>query len=343
MSSSTVEVSCESFTRFKPICSPTSIPVGIKGMIDEPHHQIICLPGQMSTYAQDAVIITGSGYHILNGFSPTPCGVVPDIGKNLKKEGRIGRFMVAETIEGVKQAKSVKIRKNPLCAREKTLRSEMAGMSSQDQGFSDKKEELRSILEQKEKQLEAEKEKTITWLLSLSKTPDDTYLCAVRNTFTCGTNTQTKPVWCTGVGKQWIMDFGSGKAVLVDGKTGCQHGEYFEYDFEEFVTDSTSLAPLAAKIIHQFEDAEDAELDFSDVACFATGKWREHPETFKALQFEITKKGLQCDLLTPEKEALFGSTSTLTILAPYFPEVNTFLTIELGGGSTQYRMFNRIA
>ena len=337
-----VEVRCAPSTaKFDPLCNPTSLPVGIKQMIGDPANQVICLPGQMTRYHQDAVIITGSGYHILNGFSPMPPGVVPDIGKKLMKEGRVGRFTVAETIEGINRADSVKIRKNPLDVEEKKYRAELAEMSAENgDDVVSKKAQLERILEHKKKQLEAEKKKTITWLLSLSKTPDRTFLCPVRNTFVCGTNIPTKPVWCTGTGKKWVMDFGTGKAVLVDGRTGCQQGEYFEYDFDELVSDPTSLTSLTAKVIQQFEDTE-LELDFQDVACFATGKWREHPDTFKALQGEITKKGIQCDLLTPRKEALFGSVSALTIMAPYFPEVETFFTIELGGGSTQFMMFDR--
>jgi exopolyphosphatase/pppGpp-phosphohydrolase len=260
------------------------------------------------------------------------------------KSGDVPLVTLSQTIESVSNATSVTIRKNPLDKEEQTYKEALA--EAEDEAAATAARECLAEVEKKRaEQLAEEKAKTILWLESLSDDLDHTMVVAVRNLCTLD-GQMRKPVWCTGLsgGEEYVWDIGSGKIVLVSTKTGCQFGDYLEFDFDELTKEK--IRELVEKMVDsqgmtQGTQGTQGTQEMTKVPAFATGKWRGDEAKFVILQKVMTEAGLTCELLTPEKEAFFGSRSTLGLMFPYFPQARNILTIELGGGSTQYMFFKR--
>ena len=301
---------------------PVSVPVGIKEMLSFQENQTIRLKGS----DKNLVVITGSGWHILNALKAL-C-VMED------KSGDVPLVTLSQTIESVSNATSVTIRKNPLDKEEQTYKEALA-KAEDEAAATAAKECLAEVEKKRAEQLAEEKAKTILWLESLSDDLDHTMVVAVRNLCTLD-GQMRKPVWCTGLsgGEEYVWDIGSGKIVLVSTKTGCQFGDYLEFDFDELTKEKIK------ELVEKMLDSQGTQ-GMTKVPAFATGKWRGDEAQFGILQKVMTEAGLTCELLTPEKEAFFGSRSTLGLMFPYFPQARNILTIELGGGSTQYMFFKR--
>lgn len=327
---------------------------GIKAVLANPteEHNIQALP------EGTVVLITGSGYHIANGFTPTPRGVTPAGGRPDLT------VTVEQVMKDIGNADAVKIRKNPLDSEEKELLAKQAELDNhiveletqmpdpnelspdineEIRAMETKLEELKTqrcevmnqlekLTERREAQLEGEKQKTINWLKTYAPNdPSKIRICFVREVLRKGTDEKAKPSWVSGLiksekGVTRVIDFGTTKVSVVDA-TGCftLNEKYDENDWD--------IDGYIARVKEMHPD--------ENIIARMTGKWRENLAESQELIEKLEANGIPAATLVHEKEAEYAALHTLDICAPYFDDAEHIVCQELGGGSWQFTQFRR--
>ena len=336
------------YTTTKP---PQMIPIGFHAMIhDAKNHVQVVLPSTNTC----AVVVMGSGFHAANAFTPPIVGLVPDIGKDdtsSDEESNHGHIVFAsidEICASVSKATSVKIRKNPLDAREKEL-------DPNDQQGRD------ALAAEREEQLSVEKESFKIWLQSLcpADATSTTRVTFVRNVYPMDEKTGTlsevsaKPVWVTGLGVESAIDCGSGKVALVDGTLGTQIGgnkSWLTNDTdppwsqEDVESNAKMIAKLRDENVTGGATTQDGSLASPPTLAYGTGNWRKvHMEKiWPKFQTECAKYNINFNLLSGELEAKYGGISALKLAAPFASSMENWIVLEMGGGSTQISSFEQV-
>ena len=354
------EVSGQSFQQVGPVFTNN---IGLKSILK---HLDKNLRNVAQTDNPDAVIVvTGSGYHIPNGFSKdgmgAPRGIAP-------AKGYPGvDATLAMTIADIQNADSVKIRKNPLDKEAKELDDKIEALDIETGELQeqiptpeedDYDEELaktmtkrlenlmtsrtelmvlRTEVEHKyQVQLADEKGKTVAWLRTLG--PETCHICFVREIVKANSDEELgKPAWASGLIGQlpdktdFVLDFGTQKVAATDSR-GCQT-LYENYDDEGWTIEG---------YIKRVKEC--AFTRGKSVVARLTGGWR-NPEKFEETQDLIAtleEAGIPAATLSIEKEAEYGAKHSLSLIAGYYPDAKEFMVAEYGGGSHQGAHFKRI-
>ena len=333
---------------------------GIKDVLSNPseNHNIDVLPNGC------ILAIIGSGYHIVNGFKPTPRGVVP------AGERPDTTVTLEQTIQDIRNATEVKIRNNPLDKEKNQLTKKLndtiykqTELTNQEQHDEHKYHLLEQEKKEIEKQLKQlanryfnqliqEKQKVTNWLELYSEKPSSINVCFVREVLLRGRDEKAKPSWVSGLiqsendklesdGTDWIsdsplyvtkvIDLGSQKMSVVDESGCCTLNESF--DFETIST--LSFEQYIAQVKEAYPEEK--------IIARLTGKWRNKENETKKLDFisALQKAGIQADTLEHQKEAEYAALHTLNIIGPYYPDADYIFTEELGGGSFQATLFKQ--
>lgn len=302
----------------------------MQAVLDDPEKFSITYPSDAQNEEERLIVIIGSGYHRVNGISPTPEGVSPD-GGAIDTEATL-----QGTIDSIQQGTSVKIRKNPLDKEAKQIQSRLQECADE----LEKKElsQLQASLAEKYKsQLEEEKTKLISWLNSLSKNPKRDRIAFVRNSKLKDTDIPAKPSWAVGVMNEqnlkpernvlMVLDFGTGKVAATMGDGTQPKGFNRKYDNEGYDHQN---------YIDDVKSAFDGE-----IIARLTGGFRKPDSVNKTQELisRLQKNGIQAELLPIEKEAEYASQHALSIVSGYFPDIKYITVVEYGGGSHQGQHF----
>merc|ERR1712093_610595 len=95
------------------------------------------------------------------------------------------------------------------------------------------------------------------------------------------------------------------------------------------------------------EEAQRYHFDLRKVAVRFTGKWRTDGDQRNAKKEAWTRvlnnnNITDVEFLSNAEEARLGSLHSLALVQPYYKNINNFVVIELGGGSHQGGLYQRI-
>ena len=304
----------------------TMIPIGNADMINNnENHRIV------TSSSNANIVAIGSGFHKAMEFVPILQGVTPDIKGEFNAEDPEGKVVFAtlkQVCDSVDKATHLKIRKDPLEAKEKEADGN--------------EEALAALAQEKEARLLTYKNNFKAWVTSLAP-PDameTTRMTFLRNMYPKDETgqyvpTEVKPSWVIGLGVDAALDCGSGKVALVDGVTGAQLGN------EKWDTNEKDARWTIEDIEKNADMCRTLCGDREATIAYGTGNWRkEHmSSTVKPFQDAMAKRKIDFQLLPGALEAKYGGISSLKCAAPYDKTTEEWVVIELGGGSTQISRF----
>ena len=306
------------------------IPIGNADMINNSlNHRAIVDGGGGN------IIIIGSGFHKAMEFAPVISGVTPDIKGAFNAgnaEGKVVFATLQEICNSVDLATSLKLRKDPITAKEQDADPQLL-------------EELR---QERINRLATYKTNFKRWINSLApESMETTRVTFIRNIYPMDDighvlPTKVKAAWVTGLGVEAALDCGSGKVALVDGVTGAQLGGNEKWPTNE------DDARWTSEDIEKYADMCRALCQNGGggggTIAYGTGNWRkEHMATTVApFKAAMSERNIDFNLLPGELEAKFGGISSLKCVVPYDTKTDHWVVMELGGGSTQISRFQRI-
>ena len=307
---------------------PIMISIGYKEMINNTDLHV-----QRTNSNNANIVIIGSGFHKAMEFVPILQGVTPDIKGEFDAEDSKGKVVFAtlkQVCDSVDKATSLKIRKDPLAAKE--------------QEADGNEEALAALAQEKEARLLTYKNNFKAWVTSLAP-PDatkTTHITFIRNIYPMDRDGQyvptiVKPSWVVGLEVDQALDCGSGKVALVDGVTGAQLGN------EKWKTGEKDARWTPKDIETNAETCSKLCGDREFTVAYGTGNWRkDHMQaTVQPFKEALAKRNIDFKLLTGELEAKYGGISSLKCTVPYDKVTKDWVLMELGGGSTQISHFSK--
>jgi hypothetical protein len=295
------------------------------------------------------VIIWGAGWHTLaalkNVNDDSPRGVLV-----AKERIENTNITIADVIDDVKNVTSCKVRVN----------GNKVALSPAD--------------------VKSRKRKVISWLKSLSDSPQFCKVAIVRQLKTVE-GVDVKPAWAAQLLKElnakrssqassplpvasprnnrlrkpkvylglfeYILDIGSDKLAFTDIKGNQLLNCDFDADLNIINSENEDEKFTMRQYIQVFKGKKRG-LDLRKVAVRFTGKFRQIGTEARRTKKEEFIRMLQEENITDietlenSEEARLGSMHCLSLVEPYYPEVNNFVVNELGGGSHQGAEYQRI-
>lgn len=319
-------------TRYHQVAPSLCQSVGIQDVLADPSkHTFVNLSDG------SVIAIIGSGYHIVAAFSGEnggkPRGVIPAGGRPDTT------VTLDQTIEDIRNATSVKIRKNPLDAEKSEIKNALDNLEADDTDATSRQkllDQANDLEKRFEQQLEEEKQKAINWLNTYSDDPTQISACFVREVKRKATETPAKPSWVSGLIKSmhdngvyvdYVIDVGSGKISVVD-ETGC-------CTLNEKYDDNWTIEEYITRVKEAYPD--------KNIIARLTGKWRslENEREKQEIIAALEKADIPTETLAHQKEAEYAALHTLDIVAPYYRDAKHIFTEELGGGSFQATLFEQ--
>ena len=301
---------------YRIVDAPEMIPVGFQKMVnDASNHKLIVRDNDPT---DTRIVVIGSGFHLAVALTPLPVGVTPDIKGPFNSDDQQGKMTFASLEEiciSVNKATSVKIRKNPIDQLEKECDPNNIQL-------------LNEIKDKRSTQLKQYQSNFVAWLKSLSDTPDKTQITFIRNVYPKDPETKkyistnAKPVWCTGLDLDLVLDCGSGKLALVDGVLGTQLQNV------KWNTDLEWTDDVLKENVNKLNELVKGR---KKTVAYGTGNWRKPHmiNTWPKFQQALKTINVDFNLLPGKKEAKFGGISSLKLAAPYVPQCNSWIVVEM--------------
>ena len=301
---------------YRIVDAPEMIPVGFQSMVnDSTNHTLIVRDNDPT---DTRIVVIGSGFHLAVALTPLPVGVTPDIKGPFNSDDQQGKMTFASLEEiciSVNKATSVKIRKNPIDQLEKECDPNNIQL-------------LNEIKDKRSTQLKQYQSNFVAWLKSLSDTPDKTQITFIRNVYPKDPETKkyistnAKPVWCTGLDLDLVLDCGSGKLALVDGVLGTQLQNV------KWNTDLEWTDDVLKENVNKLNELVKGR---KKTVAYGTGNWRKPHmiNTWPKFQQALKTINVEFNLLPGKKEAKFGGISSLKLAAPYVPQCNSWIVVEM--------------
>ena len=301
---------------YRIVDQPECISLGFKKMItDSSNHKLIVRDNDPT---DTRIVVIGSGFHLAVALTPLPVGVTPDIKGPFNSDDQQGKMTFASLEEiciSVNKATSVKIRKNPIDQLEKECDPNNIQL-------------LNEIKDKRSTQLKQYQSNFVAWLKSLSDTPDKTQITFIRNVYPKDPETKkyistnAKPVWCTGLDLDLVLDCGSGKLALVDGVLGTQLQNV------KWNTDLEWTDDVLKENVNKLNELVKGR---KKTVAYGTGNWRKPHmiNTWPKFQQALKTINVDFNLLPGKKEAKFGGISSLKLAAPYVPQCNSWIVVEM--------------
>ena len=298
---------------YRIVDQPECISLGFKKMIQ--NHKLIVRDNDPT---DTRIVVIGSGFHLAVALTPLPVGVTPDIKGPFNSDDQQGKMTFASLEEiciSVNKATSVKIRKNPIDQLEKECDPNNIQL-------------LNEIKDKRSTQLKQYQSNFVAWLKSLSDTPDKTQITFIRNVYPKDPETKkyistnAKPVWCTGLDLDLVLDCGSGKLALVDGVLGTQLQNV------KWNTDLEWTDDVLKENVNKLNELVKGR---KKTVAYGTGNWRKPHmiNTWPKFQQALKTINVEFNLLPGKKEAKFGGISSLKLAAPYVPQCNSWIVVEM--------------
>ena len=301
---------------YRIVDQPECISLGFKKMmLDSSNHKLIVRDNDPT---DTRIVVIGSGFHLAVALTPLPVGVTPDIKGPFNSDDQQGKMTFASLEEiciSVNKATSVKIRKNPIDQLEKECDPNNIQL-------------LNEIKDKRSTQLKQYQSNFVAWLKSLSDTPDKTQITFIRNVYPKDPETKkyistnAKPVWCTGLDLDLVLDCGSGKLALVDGVLGTQLQNV------KWNTDLEWTDDVLKENVNKLNELVKGR---KKTVAYGTGNWRKPHmiNTWPKFQQALKTINVEFNLLPGKKEAKFGGISSLKLAAPYVPQCNSWIVVEM--------------
>ena len=301
---------------YRIVDQPECISLGFKKMItNSSNHKLIVRDNDPT---DTRIVVIGSGFHLAVALTPLPVGVTPDIKGPFNSDDQQGKMTFASLEEiciSVNKATSVKIRKNPIDQLEKECDPNNIQL-------------LNEIKDKRSTQLKQYQSNFVAWLKSLSDTPDKTQITFIRNVYPKDPETKkyistnAKPVWCTGLDLDLVLDCGSGKLALVDGVLGTQLQNV------KWNTDLEWTDDVLKENVNKLNELVKGR---KKTVAYGTGNWRKPHmiNTWPKFQQALKTINVEFNLLPGKKEAKFGGISSLKLAAPYVPQCNSWIVVEM--------------
>ena len=301
---------------YRIVDQPECISLGFQSMVnDSTNHKLIVRDNDPT---DTRIVVIGSGFHLAVALTPLPVGVTPDIKGPFNSDDQQGKMTFASLEEiciSVNKATSVKIRKNPIDQLEKECDPNNIQL-------------LNEIKDKRSTQLKQYQSNFVAWLKSLSDTPDKTQITFIRNVYPKDPETKkyistnAKPVWCTGLDLDLVLDCGSGKLALVDGVLGTQLQNV------KWNTDLEWTDDVLKENVNKLNELVKGR---KKTVAYGTGNWRKPHmiNTWPKFQQALKTINVDFNLLPGKKEAKFGGISSLKLAAPYVPQCNSWIVVEM--------------